>query len=370
MSKELSVMDQAKSLIMKNEKAFEAVLPENFNVKKFIATFCLEVQKNPKLANCTNLIEVARDVASFGLVIGGLANQAYLIPFDKKKKVGTQWISETTAQLIIGYRGYITKLEEAGYTVEVEIVTNEEIDKGCFQEIRGSETKIVHSPIRKGIRDRENIALAYCIIKGNNTAPVISVLSKEEMEEMAKTDKWVDGDNGKKVKERGLSNVWLNQDRTTDFGQQCIKTVIRNCVKKVNLRIANEMSAYEGQRDAEIMKDITPISKTASAHAMPSVIEESFNENQKDNRFYRQAEEIIETTDSIEEENIATNNDDVAELAFKRVSEGIKSITAEKGVNAFFERTAGDDLNYLKKHKPEYYAELIEIRNKRVEDFK
>lgn len=271
MTKEISIVDQAKKAIMNSERAFEAVLPENFNVKKFIATFCLEVQKNPKLANCSNLIEVARDVASFGLVIGGLANQAYLIPFDKKKKVGHQWETTTTAQLIIGYRGYITKLEEAGYTVEAEVVTEEEINTGCFQEIRGSESKIIHNPIRKGIRTRENIALAYCIIKGKEGAPIISVLSKEEIEEIAKTSKWVDG-----KKEISLSNVWLNEDRTTDYGQQCIKTVIRNGVKKVNLRIANEMSAYEGQRDEEIFKDVTPQSKTANAHTPPAAIEESF----------------------------------------------------------------------------------------------
>ena len=46
----------------------------------------------------------------------------------------------------------------------------------------------------------------------------------------------------------------------------CIKTVIRNCVKKVNLRIANEMSAYEGEKEKE-MVDITP-SKTANIESL------------------------------------------------------------------------------------------------------
>jgi phage RecT family recombinase len=259
MTKELTTVDKSKQLIMKSEAAFKAVLPDNFPVDKFIATFCLEVQKNPKLANCDNLIEVARDVASFGLVIGGLAQQSYLIPFDKKVNVAGKWITQTKAQLIIGYRGYITKLEEAGYSVEVEIVTNNEVDAGCFEEVRGSETKIVHRPIRKGVRDRESIALAYCIIKGQNTPPVIAVLSKEEIEEMAKTEKWTGSkEKGDLKKERTLGNVWTQDQRETDFGQMCMKTVIRNCVKKVNLRIANEMSAYEGKRDAEIMKDVTP----------------------------------------------------------------------------------------------------------------
>lgn len=292
MTKEISVVDQAKKLIIQSEVAFKAVLPENFPADKFIATFCLEVQKNPKLANCDNLLEVARDVASFGLIIGGLAQQSYLIPFDKKVNVGGKWITQTKAQLIIGYRGYITKLEEAGYSVEVEIVTNNEVDLGFFEEIRGSETKIVHRPIRKGIRDRESIALAYCIIKGKNTPPVIAVLSREEIEEMAKTEKWVDGDNGKKTKQRALGNVWTQDQRETDFGQMCMKTVIRNCIKKVNLRIANEMSAYEGKRDAEIMKEINPISnsKTHNAHTIPDAISKSFEPTDEEKVKIQEAE--------------------------------------------------------------------------------
>lgn len=274
MTKELTPIEQAKQNIIKNERAFKAVLPENFPVDKFIATFCLEVQKNPDLALCSNLIEVARDVANFGLVIGGLANQAYLIPFQNWKT------KKYSAQLIIGYKGYIVKLEEAGYSVEVEVVTNEEVEKGHFEELRGTETKVIHRPIRKGIRDRESIALAYCIIKGKNTDPVISVLSKEEIEEIGKTQKW---NEKTKKNERTLSNVWLNEDRTTDFAQQCMKTVIRNAVKKVNLQIANEMSIYEGKRDEAIMKDVTPESKTVNAHTLqtlpenpPAALEQAF----------------------------------------------------------------------------------------------
>ena len=245
-TKELTLI--GKKEIFANQKYFESVLPRNFDVNKFMATLSLEVQKNPKLGQCSNLIEVAKDVASFGLIIGGLANQSYLIPFNKKYKEGNTWKYKIIAQLIIGYRGYITKLEEAGYTVEAEIVTKEEVEKGLFKELRGSETKIMHSPIRTGIRTRENIALAYCIIKHKENPPVISVLSKEEMEEMAKKEQYIDE---KKVK--ALGNVWQSKERSTDYGQMCIKTVIRNAVKKVNLQIANEMSNYEGKRDSEIV---------------------------------------------------------------------------------------------------------------------
>lgn len=260
MKNEITKSENQTNLITKkdifaNQKYFEAVLPKNFDVKKFMATLSLEVQKNEKLGQCTNLIEVAKDVASFGLIIGGLAGQSYLIPYNQKYKEGNSYKSRMVAQLIIGYKGYITKLEEAGYFVEAEIVTKEEVEKGCFKEIRGSQTQIIHNPIRSGIRTRENIALAYCVIRHKENPPVVAVLSKEEIEEMAKTEQWIDGANGKKEKIRGLGNVWQGKQRATDYGQMCIKTVIRNAVKKVNLQIANEMSAYEGKRDSEIITE-------------------------------------------------------------------------------------------------------------------
>ncbi len=274
MTNETNPLDTAKKNIFNSEKPFLALLPKNFDVKKFMGALWQEVQKKPDLSKCDNMIEVARDVATFGLMPGGLAGQANIIPFYSSKT------KKFTAQLIIGYKGYITKFEEAGYTVETEIVTKKEVETGRFREIRGSETKIFHEPIREGIRARDNIALAYCIIKGLNTVPVVTVLSKEEIEEMAKTEKWFGSKAaGDLRKGRELQNVWVQNQRETDYGQMCIKTVIRNGSKRVNLRIANEMSAYEGQRDEAILKDITPPeSKTAGAHTPPKAIEENFNQ--------------------------------------------------------------------------------------------
>lgn len=253
--KQSSPLDNLKREIFSpiSTKGFQALLPKNFDVKQFAASLWLEVQNNDKLQLCINIIDLARDCANFGLLPNGLTGQCYLIPFYNKKKNAYE------AKLIIGYKGYITKLEESGYTIECELVTKDEVDQGKFEEIRGSEVKIIHRPLRTGIRDRDSIALAYAIVRKEGLAPVISVLSKEEIEEMAKTEKWQK--NGSKT--RQLGNVWTQGQRQTDYGQMCLKTVIRNVAKKVNLAIANEMSAYEGKRDEGVMKDVTP-SKTAN----------------------------------------------------------------------------------------------------------
>ena len=109
MTNELSLLDLTKKQIFSAEKSLSAVLPKNFDVTKFMATLWMEVQKTPKLAECENLLEIARDVATFGLIVGGQAQQAYLIPFKKNYKEGTACKSKMIAQLIVGYKGYISK---------------------------------------------------------------------------------------------------------------------------------------------------------------------------------------------------------------------------------------------------------------------
>jgi phage RecT family recombinase len=271
---QISKVDTLKKEIFspKTESGFKALLPKTFDVKQFSASLWLEIQNNPKLIECDNIIELARDAANFGLLPNGLAGQCYFILYKNK------------AKLIIGYKGYVTKLEEAGYSIEMELVTNEEVEQGMFQELRGSETKIIHNPIRRGIRTRENIALGYIILKKNGLNDVVSVLSKEEIEEMAKTEKWV---NGKK--ERQLQNVWTENVRETDFGQMCLKTLVRNVAKKINLKIANEMSAYEGKRD-QAMINVTPASPSKTANIPTNIdftqqkpIEETVGGGENDN---------------------------------------------------------------------------------------
>lgn len=278
----MTELTKIKKEISKLSKNFSAVLPNNINVDKFMATLWLEVQKNPKLAECENLLQVAKDVATFGLILGEATQQAYILPFSKNVKEGNVWIKKPVAKLIIGYKGYIAKLEEAGYSIETELVTKRELEEGRFIERRGSVTEIVHEPIREGIRSKDEIVLAYCILKKKDRASIISVLSREEIEEMSKTDSY---NQSTKRMEKELGKVWTQNQRLTDFGQMCIKAVIRNVVKKANLMTTNEMSYYEGKRDEEFLKDVIP-SKTQNLESFQfengeSLQKEEFKQNDK-----------------------------------------------------------------------------------------
>lgn len=78
--------------------------------------------------------------------------------------------------------------------------------------------------------------------------------------------------------------------------------------------------------------------------------------------FSNQEEQI----ELFEGDEIVTNNDEVVEGAFKRVFDGIKSMANAKGLNTFFDYSSKDDIEYLKINKPDYYAELMSLKAKRL----
>lgn len=142
---------------------------------------------------------------------------------------------------------------------------------------------------------------------------------------------------------------------------------LRDKFADVLLGLTHSVEEMQGEQ----MIDATPKSKTAAAHTPPAAIEQSFKLPDQKPKF---TEEVKQTAieDYIEqtEEQIITDSDDVAEGAFKRVSDGLNSMTTEKGINAFFDRSAKEDLDYLKQNRPDYYAELASLKAKRLEELK
>jgi phage RecT family recombinase len=227
MTTETKLQILRKNIKNNTEKFKMKIKGTTLDIDKFQSSLSSALTKNVKLQNCNNFIQLAHDVASFGLYPDTSAQHAHIIPF------------KNSAKLIIGYRGYLKKLDEAGYFVDCELVTKTEIEEGRFKEIRGTTQQIIHEPIRSGIRDRNNIAAVYCIIRHKDPQSnylVSSVISIEEINEMVSKDK---------------GSVWSSQARKTDYGQMVLKTAIRNCVKKVALDSVNEMSNYEAKRDEE-----------------------------------------------------------------------------------------------------------------------
>ena len=85
-----------------NRKAVDAAAAiAGLDGDQLIGAFLIHLQRNPDLFRCEplSLVDALKEAASQGLTIGGLAAQAYLVPFNDNKT------KTTRAKLIPSYRG-------------------------------------------------------------------------------------------------------------------------------------------------------------------------------------------------------------------------------------------------------------------------
>lgn len=215
------------------------------HVDKFISAVLVETSREPKLQACTktSIMQCCLDSLNFGLIPNKQTGHAWLIPYNNSYKGDDgKWHKRLECTLQIGYRGYVQIFGENGYSLDVETVTQREMHNKCFKEVRGTSAKIIHEPIREGVRDRENIVLGYAIAKKKGMEPTSIVMTKEEVEEIAFSDR---------------SDAWLGKKRQTDYGEMFKKTLLRRLAKIVPISRLNILSDYEAERDGEL-KDVTP----------------------------------------------------------------------------------------------------------------
>ena len=265
--KELTIIDRLKSPAFADR--IKQALGTKANVEEFLSNTLIEISRSEDLKKCTwdSIMQCAIDSANFGLVPNKQLGHAFLIPYKNYNRKTKQSVMECTLQ--IGYKGYVKKFAEYGMTVETETVTYDEVDQGKFEEHRGSNPLIMHRPIRTGIRNRENIALAYAIGRAPGKSDIITVMSRQDIEEAVKSE-YYDYEKEKKV--FGLKGAWVDKGasgRATDFGELCKKTAIRRLAKISDIDVVNKMSSYEGERD---MKDVTPEKPEQQPSVLSSVI--------------------------------------------------------------------------------------------------
>jgi recombination protein RecT len=266
----LTLSDRLRSAEFK-ERIKEA-LGNKANVEEFLSNTLIEISKSDDLKACTwdSIMQCAIDAANFGLIPNKQLGHAYLIAYNNynpKTKTSTK-----ECQLQIGYKGYVKKFAEYGMSVEVETVTNEETGEGRFEEHRGTNPRILHRPLRQGMRTRDNIAIAYAIGMMEGRRDIMAVLSVEEINEISKTEVF-DAETRKRVnKQKG---VWVSDKRATDFGEMCKKTAIRRLAKISSIDVVNKMSSYEGERDSKALKDVTPEKEPANQDLKNAILNNS-----------------------------------------------------------------------------------------------
>ena len=79
------------------------------NAEKYARQALTLFSENPKLqqANPITTLSALMKASALGLDLNPQLGQAYIIPYDNKKKVGADWVKITEAQFQLGYRGCI-----------------------------------------------------------------------------------------------------------------------------------------------------------------------------------------------------------------------------------------------------------------------
>jgi recombination protein RecT len=237
-------------LIQENKPSITEMLPKHVTPDKFIRTVISAIRSNEKLKVCTpvSIMDGVRQAAQLGLEFNTPLQQAYLIPYKRKKKIDGQWTEFYEAQFQYGYRGIVQLVWQAG------LVKALDFDKICdgddiVYEKTHEGVKFSHKPSIKGKRGNPYAYYAAGITKDGGFAVV--VMSKEDIVDHAlKYSKSKDQENR-------LTGPW--QD---DFDSMALKTVIKLLADKKLPKSADRdaimlMKALAEEEPSETAKQFT-----------------------------------------------------------------------------------------------------------------
>lgn len=227
-------------------EAFKGIIPRDskYTEVQFMAIVRNELLANEKLAQCTNLVSILYDIASAGLMLGSMYDEAYIIPYKDK------------ATFIAGYRGYVRKYNEAGYRVVVNLYSKQDVESCLVYYNEETDLWYTKKDLSKDeLLTQDNIAGGVIKLYQGSNVVACEQMSINEIKEVSKTKQW--SDSAKKMVS-GLSNVWSSKDRSTDFGEMAKKALIRRISKRVSLHSINFINNIENK----FLVDEKPQSKT------------------------------------------------------------------------------------------------------------
>ena len=163
--------DTVRGLLMSMKGEIQNALPSYLPVDKFVRTALTAINSNPKLANCTqqSLLAAIMNSAQLGLEFNTPLGEAYLIPYEDKKK------GITTVNFQLGYQGLLKLAYNTGQFKRItarEVRENEDFD---FDYGTG---EISHKPCLTG--DSGEVIGYYAIYQTKDGGQDVFYMSKED----------------------------------------------------------------------------------------------------------------------------------------------------------------------------------------------
>lgn len=172
LTKGMSIAD----LICAMEPEIKKALPSVMTPERFTRMALSALNTTPKLQECTQMSFLAAlmNAAQLGLEPNTSLGQAYLIPYKNKGVL--------ECQFQIGYKGLIDLVyrNEMVQTIQAHSVYENDV----FDYELGLNPRLVHKP---ALKDRGEIILFYAMFRLQNGGCGFEVMSKEDVDQHAKT---------------------------------------------------------------------------------------------------------------------------------------------------------------------------------------
>nr|MBQ6739757.1 recombinase RecT [Synergistaceae bacterium] len=157
-----------KSLMLTFTKQIADALPVHLkkNAEKYARQAIMLFNQNPKLQACspTSILAALMTASALGLDLTPQLGQCYIIPYEARKKVGSQWVTVSEAQFQLGYRGVISLAyrSDAIKRIDAQVVR----EKDYFKFSRGLNPELEH--IESEDENRGEITHVYAVANFSN----------------------------------------------------------------------------------------------------------------------------------------------------------------------------------------------------------
>src|ERR1044072_7734013 len=159
-----------------------AVLPKHVSPDRMLKIALGALRTTPKLMECTveSLMGAVVQCSQLGLEPNTPLGHAYLIPFEKKRKDGNQWVTDKVeTQIVIGYKGLIDLARRSGQVISISahaVHANDHFDYAF-----GLDEKLEHRPARS---NRGPVTEFYAVAKLVGGGHAFDVMSAEDVNEI------------------------------------------------------------------------------------------------------------------------------------------------------------------------------------------
>lgn len=222
------------------------------------------------------IIASALKAATMDLPIDKNLGYAYIVPFNRKEKIGKDWITHNEAQFILGYKGYIQLAQRSG---QYKALNALEIYEGQL---------ISWNPLT------EEFSFDYSAKQSNEVIGYVGFF--ELLNGFKKTVYWTKQEieshrikNAKGYDKEKLTGAWKD-----NYDAMAIKTVLRNMLAKwglLSVEMQNAVTSDEGvfrlDEDDNLIeetaiKEVEPLKTTDDATITTSENNSVFDEKQSD----------------------------------------------------------------------------------------